>query len=156
MPGFIGQAGWFDGSLKSGGVYDRENEPSTADLRAFIENETRTSNEVVNRQKNANDFVVLHPEFIDAGAIGEANGRLMRHELEVKGRWPNPSLADMEEAYVSLSEAGLLRLDQKKINAQRAQELDKRAAEIKAGQFDEEAAYSMSMEELEARGRGWK
>ena len=149
---FYSQLGWHDGSLRSGGVFDRaENEPTTEQLRNYIENETRTSNEVVNKQKIANEFVTLHPEFVDC----EANGRLMRHEMEVRGHFSNPTLNDFEEAYVSLSGAGLLKLDQKKINAQRAQELDKRAGEIKASQFDEEAAYTMPLEELEARGRGW-
>jgi hypothetical protein len=152
MANFIGQMGYYDGSLRSGGVYDRGDEPSTADIRTFIENETLTANEVVNRKKAADDFVVLHPEFVDC----ESNGRLMRHEMEVRGCWPSPSPQDFEQAYVSLSEAGLLKLNQAKINAQRAQELDKRAAEIKAGQFNEGAAYEMSMEELEAHCRGWK
>ncbi len=148
---FYSQLGWHDGSLRSGGVFDREDEPTAADLRTFIDNELRTADEVQNRQKAANDFVILHPEFCDT----PGNAKLMKHELEVRGRYPNPSLSDMEEAYVSLSEAGLLKLDQKKIDAQRAQELDKRAAEIKANQFNEEDAYNLPMEELERRARGW-
>jgi hypothetical protein len=152
---FASQLGWHDGSLRSGGIYDRGKEPSAADLRSFIEAELRTSDEVQNRQNASNDFILGHPEFIDSGAFGTTNAKLMTHELQVRGHWPNPTALDFEEAYVSLSEAGLLRLDEKKIDAQRAQELDQRAAEIKAAQFDEADAYTMSMEELERRGRGW-
>ncbi|MGA9305632.1 MAG: hypothetical protein WBW31_09550 [Candidatus Sulfotelmatobacter sp.] len=128
--------------------------PSPAELRAFIDKEMKNADEVVNRQKAGDDFVIAHPEYIDGGPTGQHNARLMRHELQATGRWPNPSLEDYEAVYHSLSQDGLLKLNQSKIDAQRAADLDARAAEIKANRFDETKAYSMTADQLRAKARG--
>jgi hypothetical protein len=71
-----------------------------------------------------------------------------------------PTLAEIEETYFALRESGVLQLNQKAVAKENQEEVLRRAAEYReqreAAEFNEADAYTMSLEELEARCRGWK
>jgi hypothetical protein len=119
---------------------------SAEQLRSIIEKQMISSEEAaqveVTRQ-NADDFIRLHPEYIDDAksknpairAKAEYNGVIMRHELDVRG-WKNPTLEQLDTVYNSLRGKGLLNLDNSKLTAELAQEADARVAEYKAKHHD--------------------
>jgi hypothetical protein len=148
-------SGWHTGSVKSGvdslGEMSAD-QPTPEQLREFINNELQTADEVVNRGKVSDEFVRVYKEY---GYIDNAaNAALMKHELQQRGCWSNPTITDFETAFVALNESGLMKLDAKKLQAEQARLLDERAAEIRAAEFDPAAAYTMRMEELERRAGG--
>jgi hypothetical protein len=90
-------------------------------------------------EQSAKQFFAGHPEIVSEGQVGDRNGAALRAYLLSKGKHAPFSQRDLEQAYEALTEVGALTLNGKAKPA-----------------FDEEAAYAMSMEELEARARGWK
>ena len=149
-----GLGNMWSGSDEIWGDKSGQEAPTAEQLRTYIETEMAQADEVVNRQKTADDFVGQHPEYIDGGPTGLANGKLMNFELQQRGYWPNPSLEQFEDVYSELSQAGMLKLNQSVITAERAKALDERAAQIKANRFNEDAAYSMTADQLRAKARG--
>jgi hypothetical protein len=151
---FLGYDRYSSGADEIGLNAKEAGKPTTEQLRAFIDNEIATADENVNRKKAADEFVKVYKEFgyIDS----KANGALIRHELQARGHWHNPTITNFEEAFVALNESGLLALDQKKIQAEQARLLDARAAEIRENTFSLEKAEAMSTEELYQRGMGFK
>jgi len=129
-------------------------QPTTEQLRAFIDNEIATSDENVNRKKVADEFVAVykHYGYID----NEANAAQIRNWLQEHNHWHNPTITNFEEAFVARNQSGLIQLDQKKIQAEQARLLDERAAEIRESTFSLEKAEAMSTEELYQRGMGFK
>jgi hypothetical protein len=148
-------SGYYTGSVKSGMDSLEEmsaDQPTPEQLREFINNELQSSNEVVNRQKVGDEFVRVYKEY---GYVdNKANADLIKHELQQRGRWSNPTITDFETAFVVLNESGLMKLDAKKLQAEQARLLDARAAEIHAEEFDPASAYLLPMEELERRAGG--
>jgi hypothetical protein len=119
---------------------------SAEQLRSIIEKQMMSAEDAaqveVTRQ-NADDFIRLHPEYIDdvhskfatVRAKAEFNGVIMRHELDVRG-WKNPTLEQLDIVYNSLRSKGLLNLDSSKLTAELAEEADARVAEYKAKHHD--------------------
>jgi hypothetical protein len=146
--------GYYTGTTISGAEEISTNQPTAQQLREFINNEIATADENVNRQKVADEFVAVYKEY---GYVDDkANGALIRHELQARGNWHNPTITNFEEAFASLNESGVLRLDQKKLQAEQARLLDVRAAEIRESAFSLEKAEAMSTDELYRRGMGFK
>lgn len=89
-----------------------------------------------------------------------------RNALLMKHHWENslgvviPTLEEMEESFFGLRDSGVLQLDAKEVAREDEEKVIRRCAELRekraAASFNEADAYSMSMDELEARGRGWK
>jgi hypothetical protein len=148
-------SGWYTGSVKSGvdslGEMSAD-QPTPEQLREFISNELQTADEVVNRRKVGDEFVRVYKEY---GYIdNKANAELLKHELQQRGRWNNPTITDFETAFVTLNESGLMQLDAKKLQAEQARLLDARAAEIHAEEFDPASAYLLPLEEVARRAGG--
>jgi hypothetical protein len=67
-----------------------------------------------------------------------------------------PTFEQLEECYFTLRTAGVLNLNRAAVARESAQDIAEKAdrliAQRKAGEFDEEAAYTMSLEDLRKRG----
>lgn len=151
---FLGYDRYSSGADEIGLNKSETGQPTTEQLRAFIDNEIATADENVNRKKAADEFVAVYKHY---GYIDDkANGALLRHELQARGHWHNPTVENFEHAFASLNESGLLRLDQKKLQAEQARLLDQRAAEIRENTFSLEKAEAMSTDELYQHGMGFK
>jgi hypothetical protein len=116
-------------------------------------------NAAVDYQTDYRVFLKMYPAYIDSGAAGQHNAQLMRHHWETVFNTEVPTLAQMEESFFALRNSGVLRLNAKAVAAEDAafiaQRADKIIADRKAAEFDEADAYSMSMEELERKARGF-
>lgn len=88
--------------------------------------------------EQAGEWFAEHPEIIAEGNAGTANGAALGAWLRASGKNPPFSKHDLENAYQALTECGALHLSGK------------------PKLFDEEAAYALPLQELEARARGWK
>ena len=91
----------------------------------------------------------LHPEWKDT----PSNIRLMDHELKRQGVLINPTVAELEKAYNSLTESGLLDLNEKKLREREQRLAQQRANNIQENggplpAFNEAEAYSMNMDQL--------
>jgi hypothetical protein len=90
----------------------------------------------------------------------EHNARTLRNHWETVLGVTIPTFAQIEESFFATREAGLLQLDPKAVARENEEAILRRAAEIReqreAAEFNEADAYTMSLEELEARCRGWK
>lgn len=88
--------------------------------------------------EQAGEWFASHPEVESGGQNGTANGAALGAWLRASGKNPPFSKHDLENAYQALAECGALRLNDK------------------PKLFNEEEAYALPIEELEARARGWK
>lgn len=93
-------------------------------------------------------IIARHPEYIDS----EANGNLMRHQLASNGVLEDvATVHDFEKAYNDLRASGLLKLNPKELEKQRAEELKQMAAKAFDNQPSEEEMEKMPLEELRRR-----
>lgn len=148
-------SGWYSGSVVSGseelaGI--SKNRPTSDQLREYINNELQNTDAAISRQKAADDFVALYKPrgYKDTAA----NAKQLMNALSLLGK-SNPTIPDLEDIYTRLVANGMLDLDQTKLSASQKQEEQKRVAQYLENQFDEEKAYSMDMQTLERRARGW-
>jgi hypothetical protein len=105
--------------------------------------------------KDVATFRHMYPAYLDS----EHNKRLMVHHwTEVLGT-SIPTFAEIEETFFSLRGSGVLQLNAKAVAKEDAAAVAVRADEIiaarKAAEFNEADAYSMPLEELEKRARGF-
>jgi hypothetical protein len=100
-------------------------------------------------------FKKMYPAFID----NIHNTKLMQHQWKTQFGTEVPSLAQLEECFFELRNAGVLTLNKaavaKEDAARIAQHHDEIIALRKESEFDEAAAYAMPLEELEKRARGF-
>lgn len=94
----------------------------------------------------------LHPEWKDT----PSNIRLMDHELKRQGVLINPTVGELERAYNSLTESGLLDLNEKKLREREQKLAQQRANTIQESggplpAFNEDEAYSIDMDQLRVR-----
>ena len=98
----------------------------------------------------------MNPAYLDSDFNNNAMVHHWTHVLGVS----IPTLAEIEETYFALRESGVLQLNQKAVAKENQEEILRRADQYReqreAATFDEDAAYGMSMADLEARCRGWK
>ena len=101
-------------------------------------------------------FMKMYPAYVD----NDHNAKLMKHQWQTKFDVETPSLVQLEETFFDLRQAGVLTLNKaavaKEDAARIAQHHDELIAARKEAEFDPAKAYTMPMEELEARARGWK
>lgn len=96
-------------------------------------------------------WLALRPEYKDGS---ETNTRLMNHELARQGVRINPTVAELETAYNSLTASNLLDLNQKVLREQETQRTKERASGIKtaggplAPKHSEQELYDMPLEDL--------
>lgn len=99
-------------------------------------------------------FFELHPEYVDC----QENTTPMVSFMRARGI-KAPTLSDLHDAYDTLRNSGLLRLNQTVIQKQRKGEIADRAKEIEAQRTlpDEYESYSMPLEEVRRRATtgGW-
>ncbi len=83
----------------------------------------------------------------------------MKHHFENVYGTTTPSLEEIEGSFFALRASGVLQLDAKEVAKEDNEAILRRAAEIReqreANAFDEASAYSMPMEALERKARGW-
>jgi hypothetical protein len=100
-------------------------------------------------------FKKMYPAYID----NDHNMKLMQHHWKTKFGVEIPSLVQVEESFFDLRNAGVVNLNAKAVAKEQADVIAQRHDEIialrKESEFDEAAAYTMPMEELERRGRGF-
>jgi len=100
-------------------------------------------------------FCKMYPAYVDSAH----NMKLMKHHWETAFGTKVPSLVQLEESFFELRNAGVLTLNAKAVAkedaARIAQHHDELIAARKESEFDEAAAYTMPMEELERRARGF-
>jgi hypothetical protein len=101
-------------------------------------------------------FCKMYPAYID----NQHNSKLMQHHWRTKFNTEIPTLVQVEESYFDLRQAGVLNLNAaavKKEDAARiAQHHDELIAARKEAEFDEAAAYTMPLDQLAAKARGWR
>ena len=103
-------------------------------------------------QQDVFAFHEMHPEYIDS----EANAAQMRHYFTSRGI-ESPNLEQMEAAYLSLRDAGLLGLNRAEVAKQQKQQVRERVEKIvkkRASEPSEEELYAMPLNELAQRARG--
>lgn len=107
-------------------------------------------------QVTLKDFKKLNQSYIDNDHNAQAMQLYWQDVLHVT----IPTLEQLEQCFYALRERGLLQLDAKAVAREDAAEVAQRTDELrnkrKAAEFNEDAAYGMSMADLEARCRGWK
>ena len=131
-------------------------------FQALVKQGERAAQHQVNSgesQKNADAWLLLHPEFSD----DKRNANLILQQLRANGV-TDATMADVELASRQLRDSGLLTLKKKELAKQHTAELQKRADAFKDDlaerDFNEEDAETLSMEELRKRAnkqlaRGW-
>jgi hypothetical protein len=101
------------------------------------------------------DFLAKHPEFKPT----KANWERMCLYLEGANVEANSGLAtfeDMEAAFHHLKTLGTLELNKASVRQQEARAInDRNEARERAAAFNEEEAYTMPLNELARRARGW-
>jgi hypothetical protein len=101
-------------------------------------------------------FRKLYPSYQDC----PSNTKAMQNQWRTKFGTEVPSGSQMEECFLDLREAGLVRLVAKEVakedEAFIAQRADKVRNDRKANEFNEADAYSCSLEELRSKANGWK
>lgn len=106
--------------------------------------------------KDVETFKAMYPSYSDT----PANMRVMKQFWNEVLRVEIPSLEQIEQSYFACREHNTIALNQAAVAREKKAEIEERAAKIKATReakaFDEDSAYSLSMEDLEARCRGWK
>jgi hypothetical protein len=100
-------------------------------------------------------FKKMYPAYID----NDHNMKLMQHHWKTKFGVEVPSLAQVEESFFDLRNAGVVNLNAKAVAKEQADVIAQRHDELiaarKEGEFDEAAAYAMPMERLRQRGMGF-
>jgi len=101
-------------------------------------------------------FRKINPAYVD----NDHNAKLLKNQWETTYDVTLPTYDQLEECYFTLRTAGVLNLNKTAVERESAQDIavkaDRLIAARKDAEFDLEAAESMSMEDLEARCRGWK
>jgi len=104
-------------------------------------------------QKDEPTFRAMYPSYKDT----ERNSKLMKAFWENELGVTVPGLEDMEHAFFTLRQRGVLELNQKAVDKESEEAILRRAAEIReareAAEFDEADAYTMDFAELERRAR---
>ena len=138
---------------------DFQNLPSEQALPLIREAEKQAHNQLseTERKRNADAWLILHPEFVDS----ERNAHLMAMQLRLNGVIDGETtIADYELASRQLRESELLKLDPKVVRKQQAEELQQRAdaaTKIPGSIFDtttEEEMYDLPLDELKRRANG--
>lgn len=100
-------------------------------------------------------FRKINPAYID----NQHNMKLLKNQWETTYGVVIPTYEQLEECYFTLRTAGVLNLNKAAVERESAQDIavkaDRLIAARKAATFDEADAYSMSMQDLEKRARGW-
>jgi hypothetical protein len=100
-------------------------------------------------------FKKMYPAFID----NDHNTKLMQHQWREKFNTEIPSLVQLEECFFDLRNAGVLTLNKTAVAKEDAAEIAKLHDELiaarKEAEFDEADAYTMSMDELKRKARGF-
>lgn len=97
-------------------------------------------------------FLEMHPEYTDS----PANAAQMRHYFVSRGL-ESPNLEELEAAFESLRDAGLLELNRTALLKQQKQSVRERVERIakqRGSEPSEEEMYAMPLNELAARARG--
>jgi hypothetical protein len=103
-------------------------------------------------KQDADAFFVMHPEYVDS----VANARQMGHYFMSRGI-ESPSLEQMEAAYESLRDAGLLefnRAELVKLGKQRVRQRVDQIVKQRESEPTEEELYKMPLKDLAARANG--
>lgn len=105
--------------------------------------------------KDEQTFRVMYPAYRDT----IPNAKAMKLYWEESLGVTVPSLEQIEDSFFTLRNRGMIQLDAKQVAKENEREILSRAAEIRekreAEAFNEADAYTMSMEELEKRARGF-
>lgn len=128
-------------------------------VRAYIEREMLAGayediGASAGKRKLIDVWQASHPEIVDS--THNAN-QIATYLKLTKGNAMPRSTADLDEAAEALNRAGLLQIDQAKLDAKYRREVSAEAEELSnRRQPTEEEMYAMPMHELEERSRGWK
>jgi hypothetical protein len=102
------------------------------------------------------DFQHMYPAYVDSNENAHALKMYWEDVIGVT----LPSLEQLEQCFFALRERGLIKLDAKAVAREDAAAVAVRTDELrnarKAAEFNEENAYAMPWDELNAKVRGWK
>jgi hypothetical protein len=122
-------------------------------LRAMASEEEITKAEQF--QKDVQTFLVMNPSYLNS----DANMMRMRAHWEEALGVTIPSLEQIEDSYHTLRNHGVITLNKTAVAKENEREVLSRAAELRekreAAEFNEADAYTMPMDQLEAKIRGW-
>ena len=122
-------------------------------LRAMASEEEKAAADQFHTDEQT--FRMMYPSYRDT----EANAKAMKCFWEESLGVTIPSLEQIEDSFFTLRNRGMIQLDAKQVDKENQEAILRRAAEIRekreAEAFNEADAYTMPMEELERRARGF-